>query len=492
MKRLIKYAILMLAGASVFAACSSDDVEVPLQPDFIVVGLEAPFTIQMGELFEISVPEQQGAVSYLWRLPEMLNVIEGENTQRLLVAGLIEGVIPEGVITVTAVNVAGGSTPRTLWKSITITGLPPRPAYVQSSIVGSLTVDTDEEFTVYVPEDDQVVSYVWSVPEALEIVGGGDTPRVTLKAITKSVNIAKNTIMVTTVSKTGVNETHRFEKMLCVLPLDGYTAKRYGNKTWMTVNLNDAGEDGAVGQTLASDPNGVKYGRFYTWAEAMTGLSPGENPYIYGATGEDDMGNVYTLNNGKLSYNIQIRGICPEGWHIPNAYDFYDLPAAIADDYGLRMNTLEEVVTAKAGIYMPDNRETNPMAAMNMVSNGFVSSYMRGSRPVGEGGLWAAHASAVDGGTMFNLTKASGIFPVGKYPMYFPDKIEQVGFHILPAGKFTNTTEGSFGAYSFHWTATVDSSNKNYRFSLGNNSCNFSTALETATAACNVRCVANY
>lgn len=164
----------------------------------------------------------------------------------------------------------GASAPRTLWKEITVTGLPPRPAYVQTSIVGSLTVDLDEEFAVYVPEDDQVATYAWSVPEALTVVSGGDTERVVLKANRKSVNIPANSISVTTVSRTGLSETHRFEKMICVLPTDGYPAKRYGTKTWMTVNLNYAGEDGSVGRTAPDDPDGSKYGRYYTWAEAMT------------------------------------------------------------------------------------------------------------------------------------------------------------------------------------------------------------------------------
>ena len=112
----------------------------------------------------------------------------------------------------------------------------------------------------------------------------------------------------------------------------------------MTVNLNYAGEDGSVGRTAPDDPDGSKYGRYYTWAEAMTGLSAGENPYVYGASGTDDMGNSYTLNNGVASYNIQIRGICPEGWHLPNAYDFYDLAAGVADDYGLRMSSIRAAI----------------------------------------------------------------------------------------------------------------------------------------------------
>ena len=340
MKRFIGYAARALAGALLMAACGDDEPAVPGQPDFIAVGLEAPYTVRMGDSFELSVPEESGAENYFWSLPEMLNVIEGENTSRLLVAGLVEGVIPAGVITVEARNAAGASAPRTLWKEITVTGLPPRPAYVQTSIVGSLTVDLDEEFAVYVPEDDQVATYAWSVPEALTVVSGGDTERVVLKANRKSVNIPANSISVTTVSRTGLSETHRFEKMICVLPTDGYPAKRYGTKTWMTVNLNYAGEDGSVGRTAPDDPDGSKYGRYYTWAEAMTGLSAGENPYVYGASGTDDMGNSYTLNNGVASYNIQVRGICPEGWHVPNAYDFYDLAAGVADDYGLRMSSI--------------------------------------------------------------------------------------------------------------------------------------------------------
>ena len=255
MKRFIQRTTGLLAGLLLVVSCQNDELEVPGQPDFIVVGLEYPYTIQMGDSFELSVPEEPGAESYFWQLPEMLNVLEGENTSRLLVSGLAEGVIPAGVITVTAINDAGNSTPRTLWKEITITGLPPRPAYVQTSITGSLTVDMDEEFSVYVPDDETIATYTWSVPEALTIVDGGETSRVIVKANRKSVNIPANAISVTTVSKTGLQETHHFEKMIVVLPIDEYhTAKRYGSKTWMTVNLNYAGEDGTVGRTAPDDP----------------------------------------------------------------------------------------------------------------------------------------------------------------------------------------------------------------------------------------------
>lgn len=491
MKRLLKYILALFLGALAVTSCSKDEQAAPGQPDFIIIGLKAPYTVQMGELFEISVPEEDNADYYQWILPEMLSVLEGGNTARLKVTGLVAGSIPAGVISVTARNAAGNSYPRTLWKQITVTGLPPRPAYVQSSIKGSLTVDPNEEFALYVPQDDQVAAYEWTVPEKLTIVSGGHTERVVVKATEQSFNIPANTITVTTTRITGVPEVFHFEKMICVLPTDGYPAKRYGKKTWMMVNLNYAGTDGSVGRTAPDDADGSKFGRYYTWAEAMTGFPTGDNPYVYGAKGTDDMGNEYTLDNGPASYNIQIRGICPEGWHVANAYDFYDLAEGIADDYGLRKGLIDEVIEAVGGIYLPGNREKNPMAAMNMVDYGFIASYLRGSRPAAEGGMWAAHALAEDNGTMFNLKKASGKFPAGKYPMYFPEKIAQIGFNILPCGKYTGTTFGSFGNYSFHWTATVVEGNKNYRISIGNNSCNFSTYAETGSSN-NVRCVANY
>ena len=291
MKRFIGYAARALAGALLMAACGDDEPAVPGQPDFIAVGLEAPIPSGWAIRSNFRFPKSPERRIISGACPRCSMSSRAKTLSRLLVAGLVEGVIPAGVITVEARNAAGASAPRTLWKEITVTGLPPRPAYVQTSIVGSLTVDLDEEFAVYVPEDDQVATYAWSVPEALTVVSGGDTERVVLKANRKSVNIPANSISVTTVSRTGLSETHRFEKMICVLPTDGYPAKRYGTKTWMTVNLNYAGEDGSVGRTAPDDPDGSKYGRYYTWAEAMTGLSAGENPYVYGASGTDDMGN---------------------------------------------------------------------------------------------------------------------------------------------------------------------------------------------------------
>ena len=64
MKRFIGYAARALAGALLMAACGDDEPAVPGQPDFIAVGLEAPYTVRMGDSFELSVPEESGAENY--------------------------------------------------------------------------------------------------------------------------------------------------------------------------------------------------------------------------------------------------------------------------------------------------------------------------------------------------------------------------------------------------------------------------------------------
>ena len=490
--KLIFRTMFLSIGMSIFFSCSNSEEEIPGQPDFITVSLEDPYMCTMGDEFELSVAEEKYAESYDWILPDsMLRILEGENTSRLKVLALTEGVIGAGTIKVAASNGQGTGYARTLWKDISVQGLPEEPSFVKTSIVGSMTVEADETFDIYVTEDNQIISYEWTVPENMEIVSGANTARITLKAIQKSVNIPKNSIILKTVDKNGFEQTYSFEKLICVLPLEGYTTKRYGDKTWMTVNLNYAGESGNVGRTLSRDPDGSQFGRFYTWAEAMTGLpreiAGEQNPYVFGSTGTDDAGNDYTFNYTPLSHNIQIQGICPEGWHIPNAYDFYDLIASIAEDYDVLVNSIEAVHSNPGGIYLPDNRESAPMTSMTLTTYGTVTSYLRGSRPDVEGGLWDTNNSAVSqGGTVFTYNDIS-------YPMYFPEKIEEIGFNILPAGQFNGEDETNFGKWSYHWTAVLDANNKAYRFTAAYNNCNFSTASHSIdNEAFNVRCVADY
>lgn len=483
--------IIAVLSVCAFASCKQE-ASAPVQPDFITVNLAEPFSAQVGDMFEMSVPEQEDAAEYLWIVPESINIIEGNGTPKILVTGLASGVITAGTIRVYAVNSIGESIPRILYKEITIIPMPEKPGFIKCSIAGSMVAFFNDEVKFSIDEDEMLESVQWTVPEGCVVLSEGlDELSVILKAPSRVVRMLdKDAVGVRVVYKSGVEQEYTWKKP--IYTADPAEAKRYGSKVWTLRNLNYAGIDGTVGRTYPGDDNGEKYGRYYTWEEAMTGSSSAECPYTYGATGTDDMGNAYTLTDGLNAWNIQIQGICPEGWHVPNAYDFYDLAVGVADDYGLRVGTINDCVNRKAGIFLPDLRSTAPMTAMNLITYGFISSYLRGSRPASEGGMWAAHSNQAENGTMFNLSKASGAFPAGTYPMYFPGLNEEIGFNILPCGQFNGDSAPVLGTYSFHWTATLTSSGTSYRFTIGNNSCNLSTYAQAHTYGCNLRCVANY
>lgn len=107
---------------------------------------------------------------------------------------------------------------------------------------------------------------------------------------------------------------------------DGQTYKtvKIGTQTWMAENLNYAytGVPYKVGGHISdstswcydNDPaNCAKYGRLYTWAAAM-----------------DSVGTWSTNGKGcgygkKCSSSYPVRGICPEGWHLPTKAYFIAL-----------------------------------------------------------------------------------------------------------------------------------------------------------------------
>jgi len=81
-----------------------------------------------------------------------------------------------------------------------------------------------------------------------------------------------------------------------------------GGKRWMAENLNYAGSGGNVGVCYLNRADScAKYGRLYTWAEAMN-ISSSYNSSTYGS-----------------GSNVQHQGICPSGWRLPNDNDWDNL-----------------------------------------------------------------------------------------------------------------------------------------------------------------------
>ena len=107
-----------------------------------------------------------------------------------------------------------------------------------------------------------------------------------------------------------------------------YKTVTIGTQTWMAENLNYAYTDvpcNYIGYTSDStswcydnDPaNCTKYGRLYTWAAAMDSVGTWSNNGKgcgYGST---------------CSPALPVRGICPEGWHLPTKSEFETLFTAV-------------------------------------------------------------------------------------------------------------------------------------------------------------------
>ena len=98
---------------------------------------------------------------------------------------------------------------------------------------------------------------------------------------------------------------------------DGQTYKTVtiGTQTWMAENLNY--ETGNSYCYNDADSNCTKYGRLYTWAAAM-----------------DSVGKWSTNGKGcgfkmTCSPTYPVRGVCPDGWHLPTKAEFETLFTAV-------------------------------------------------------------------------------------------------------------------------------------------------------------------
>ena len=116
---------------------------------------------------------------------------------------------------------------------------------------------------------------------------------------------------------------------------DGQTYKtvKIGEQWWMAENLNYAYTDVPFKDVdFTSDStswcydndaaNCAKYGRLYTWAAAMdsAGIIPGNTANGCG------YGEICNLGN------VKVRGVCPEGWHLPSRDEWDTLLTAVGGE----------------------------------------------------------------------------------------------------------------------------------------------------------------
>ena len=105
--------------------------------------------------------------------------------------------------------------------------------------------------------------------------------------------------------------------------IDSRDGKKYytiniQNKTWMAENLNfEYKVNGSTYGNICNEDSCRYYGRYYTWAAAM------DSAGLYSTDGKG------CGSEASCSTPDTVRGICPEGWHLPSNDEIMDLSTAL-------------------------------------------------------------------------------------------------------------------------------------------------------------------
>lgn len=290
-----------------------------------------------------------------------------------------------------------------------------------------------------------------------------------------------------------------------------YKTKTYGTKEWLVENCREKGVSGNLGEVqdpvFLITPNVSEYvkarigaasGRYYTWYEAMTGIpncTKEECVFVENYSGTDDAGKPFTLDGTEAGeYNIQIRGCCPEGWHIANANDWWDLINAIKTEYNVPDDFVLCGYTFNGGT---DGITANQLTKKKFYEEGCTI------KNTGNLGAWlrGGNGRLLDGGVWNQKNKK--LKDGNNYYDQFTNGAEAVGFGWYPCSRFepqgVSFNSGGIGKYSFLWTPARQAANPdNARpYIISGTSMNLITAHTNRTEAkktsrLNVRCVRNY
>jgi uncharacterized protein (TIGR02145 family) len=125
-----------------------------------------------------------------------------------------------------------------------------------------------------------------------------------------------------------------------------YKTVKIGTQTWMAENLNYAYTgvpykfvdneskeytSDSTSWCYNNDPsNCTKYGRLYTWSAAMDSVG------MWSTNGKGcGIGGDGVEADCSLTYPV--RGICPEGWHLPTQDEWENLVSAVGDSAAMRL-----------------------------------------------------------------------------------------------------------------------------------------------------------
>ena len=367
--------------------------------------------------------------------------------------------------------------------------VPKKPGPI-TKVPATLTCNGGEEFTFSVTKVQWADTYEWMIAEQekskISIVDGQGTNVITVKVVNDDVVIPAQSVSVVAKNELGTSKVREYFAAITVsvpIELPGYSIRKYGKRWWMTENCHEAGEDGRLGvapDLTAFSVSGLEAshlarldaakGRFYTWYEAMTGISgctSAQCPYVQGYEGVDDVGNAFKLDGTEEGeYGVQIRGCCPEGWHVANANDWWDMLMAIKS---------ENAIT-KAGFYK---------SGCTVKNMGNVGAWLRGGNGrVVDGGIWIQSS--------LTLTDA------GEALLQFVEGAESIGFGWYPLGyqKADNSFNSSaLGKWGYMWFIGQTNATTARSLVISGTSLNLQAKTNSEAAKdiyLSVRCVKNY
>lgn len=119
-----------------------------------------------------------------------------------------------------------------------------------------------------------------------------------------------------------------------------YRIVKIGSQTWMAENLNY--EYSEVPRTSFCYENALvcpeNYGRLYTWSAAM------DSAAIFSETGKGCGFLVDNCKAANANSKTMVRGVCPEGWHLPSLSDWDTLWDAVGglSTAGVRLKSVSE------------------------------------------------------------------------------------------------------------------------------------------------------
>lgn len=162
-----------------------------------------------------------------------------------------------------------------------------------------------------------------------------------------------------------------------------YRTVKIGTQIWMAENLNFK-----VGNSACYDDeksNCTKYGRLYTWGAAIDSV---------GKYGENAKG----CGNGEHCTPIPpVRGICPEGWHLPDTTEWRVLidVAGGEDDAGKALKSKSGWKTTATAQMNSDSRHSLSeagSAAVSMATISMKASALISGHPLIRTASWAGQS----------------------------------------------------------------------------------------------------